>query len=290
MSNHARLALHLSEESVALDATQVLKPYPTPSKNNPITEYFATANNLARKITRSEHANDSEILGLLLLGVVSGAEFYFRSVLGATVNICPLCKQNTELLQVPIASFDFYEGSGYSSALGTFEHESLADARKIRNECKRFTGFELGEDSSVAKAIQDFEILCELRHCLVHASGFAGLKACRTLGAEQRSLQKLVIDQRQAFELMKLSHNAVRAFNRFLADSILNRWVDRDVFTGKWKSDKPRFSAVVEAFWIKGEDQYGAIAWNAYRPFQKAVLARKRAMATRVAPGTSTTS
>ena len=282
MSRHASVTLHLTEESITLDASRVLHRYPTVGAINPIGAYFTTANGLARKITKSEYADDAEILGLLLLGVVSAAEFYFRSVLGVAVSLCPLCQRNSEALLVPFASFEFYARTGYSCALAAFEHESLADSSKIRTACKRLTGFDVTDDSSVEKAIEDFEILCELRHCLVHAAGFAGLKACRTLRLPHRTLQKVLVDQRRALELMKLSHNAVRGFNRFLVDSILNRWVDCDVLTGDWKVDKRRFSELVKAFWIRGEDKYGAIPRRAYRPFQKAILSRKRAMGARV--------
>ena len=131
MSSHVALTLHLSEESVSVDAAQVLQAYPTPVKTNPITTYFLTANRIARKITRSENAHDSEVLGLLLLAVVSGAEFYFRSVLGATIDICPVCKRHAEPLLVPLAAQEFYDDSGYSCALGALEHESFADAKKL---------------------------------------------------------------------------------------------------------------------------------------------------------------
>lgn len=286
MSNHARLILHQSEEAVSVNTSKLLERYPGPNTANAITDYFAVSNNLLIKIARTAYADDSEILGLLLLGVVSAAEFYFRSVLGAAITVCPLCALHAEGAHVPIGSYGFYRGSGYSHAMAAFEHESLADAKKIKTECKKLTGFDLTEDSSANKAISDFEILCELRHCLVHARGFAGLKACKALGAEQRSLQKLLVGKAEALELVKLSHNAVRALNRFLADSIVNRWVERDVLNGVWNSDKALFVSAIEAFWIKGEDSYNGIAWNAYKPFRRAIVARRKAIGARVS-GTS---
>jgi hypothetical protein len=275
VSKHANLALHPREEAVTADVLGILKPFPGSGNANPITEYFRAADSLVRKITDSTYAADAEMLGLLLLGVVSAAEFYFRSVLGVAVTVCPLCCRNNDMLQVPIGSFEFYSGSGYSHALGAFEHESFADAKRIRTECKKLTGFDLNDDSSANKAIQDFEILCELRHCLIHARGFIGLKTCKALGVEQRSLQKILVGKKEIFELLKLSHNAVRAFNRFLAESILNRWIDQDLLSGGWKTDKKIFSAVIREFWIKGNDTFGSLCLKAYRPFQKAALARK---------------
>jgi hypothetical protein len=284
VSNHSSLTLHQSEESIILEIAELLIAFPGPTPLNPISEYFSKSSGLAAKLVTTPYSDDSEILGLLLLGVVSAAEFYFRRVLGQTITICPVCRQHAEMLQVPIAAFDFFSGSGYSNALGSFEHESLADAAKIRAKCKIFTGLDVSSDPSADQAIKGFDLLCELRHCLVHSSGFAGLKACRALGVEQRSLQKIIVGKKEVFELLKLSHNAVRAFNRFLVNSIINRWIDEEVLSGEWKVDKYNFNRVIESFWIVDENVYGGIAWNAYRSIRPSILARNRAMAAKVAP------
>ncbi len=281
MSNHATLTLHLSEEVVTVNVDGILTNLRS-LRNNPITDYFEITAGLAGKLTNSAYEEDTEVLGLLLLGAVSAAEFYFRSVLGVALDVCPICKRHAQMLQVPIGAFEFFANSGYSHALGSFEHQSLADAKRIRSECERFTGFDLSKDPSANKAINDFDLLCELRHCLVHARGVAGLKTCRALNSERDSLQWLRVGKVEALEFLKLSHNAVRAFNRFLANSILNRWVDKGLLTGRWKSDKVAFSRVVKAFWIRGEDKYGSIPWNAYRPFKSAVQKRRRAMSANV--------
>ncbi|WP_175699610.1 hypothetical protein [Burkholderia ambifaria] len=284
MSNYVRLQLHKSEEAVQISAPGLMHKFPGPTKESPIQEYFETANSLTAKIATSEHSDDAEILGLMLLGIVSAAEFYFRSALGGTLEICPISQRHAESINIPIAASQFYLGSGYSPALGSFEHESLADAKKIRGEIKKFTGFDIQDDTSANQAVEQFETLCELRHCLVHARGFAGLKACRALKSSERQLQKLLVGKTEAFELIKLSHNAVRAVNRFLVDSILNRWIDRDVLVGTWQADKKQFVALIEKFWVKGEDSFGSAPQTAYEPVKRVILMRKRAMAAKVAP------
>lgn len=282
MSKHATLKLHHSEEAVTVTASTVLKPFDVAEHTNPISDYFSTATRLAGKLTQAPYENDAEVLGLLILGVVSAAEFYFRSAIGLSVEVCPLCRQHAEMLQVPFGTFKFFEGTALSCSISAFEGESLADSQKLKAKCGQITGFNISEDSSASAAIEGFELLCEVRHCLIHVRGVAGLKACRFLKGERR-LQKVIIEKEQAFELLKLSHNAVRGFNRFLANSILNRWVDRDVLVGDWRQDKERFTKVVRAFWVKGEDDYQGIAWNAYRPFQRAVRAKRQAIAAKVA-------
>lgn len=282
MSKHGALALHLPEEAIAPDIHGILQPIPGALAENPISEYFYSANSLTTKIARSSQADDSEILGLLLLGIVSAAEFYFRAVFGVATSICPACKVQAEMQRIPIGSFAFYENTGYSHTLSAYEHESLADSKKIVSECKKFTGLDISTDTSALKAITDFEILCELRHCLVHARGFAGLKACVALKTEKRKLQKLLVGKSEAFELIKISHNAVRAVNRFIANGIVNRWIDQDLLTGIWKTDREIFTELIEAFWIRGEDNYKTIPFSAYRPFRKAILAKQKAMEAQV--------
>lgn len=282
MYKYGTLTLHQPEEDVTVATDGMLRPLPPQNVVNPITDYFSVANGLASKLTQPPYDTDAEVLGLLVLGVVSAAEFYFRSVLGVALNICAVSRHKAETLQVPFAAHEFFKNSGYSYAMGAIDHESLADAKKIRSECKKFTGFDLSEDSSADKAIQDFEIVCEVRHCLVHARGVAGIKACRTLAPGEHSPQKLLISKVQAFELLKLSHNAVRAFNRFLANSIVNRWIDHDVLSGEWAADKPAFVTLQQVFSLKGEDAYGGVPWKAYLPLRAAVRARKAAMAAKV--------
>ncbi len=278
MSDHVILTMHLPEETVDCNFAGAVVPYPGPPTNNPITDYFATTGGLVIKIVDTKYGNDSEVLGLLVLGVLSAAEFYFRSVLSELSRMCPVCVSHTEALNIPAGSFSFYSKSGLPSAMSAFEHESLADSKRIVSEIKRFAGITCPDNSSVKKALDDFELLCELRHCFVHARGFVGLKAARALGVP-RSLQKILIQQTQALDFIKLSHNAVRAVNHHLSKEILNRWIDRDVLVGKWTSDKRLFSQYVGLFTKNGEDSFSGVASKAYATVRPVILKRQQAIA-----------
>ena len=278
MSDHVSLVLHHPEETIECDFKAVLEPYPGPSANNPITDYFATTSSLVKKIVDTKYGNDAEVLGLLVLGVLSAAEFYFRSVLSDVSRVCPVCVNHMEAVNVPAGSFAFYANSGFSSSMSAFEHESLADSKKIAAEIKRFVGLACSDNSSVKKALDDFELLCELRHCFVHTRGFVGLKAARAIGAP-RSLHKILIKQSQALEFIKLSHNAVRAVNHYLSKELLNRWIDRDVLAGRWSVDKKLFTRYINLFSKSGEDSYGGLANAAYAAVRPSIIKRRKAMA-----------
>ena len=281
MSKHVALTLHLPEETVACDFPAALVAYPPGTTINPITDYFTTTGNLVRKIVDTKYSNDAEILGLLVLGVVSCAEFYFRSILSQITRICPICEAHTEALNIPVGSFAFYASSGLPHVMSAFEHESLADSKKISGEVKRFANLSCMDDSSVKKALDDFELLCELRHCFVHARGFAGLKAVRAMGGT-RTLQKVLVKQQQALDFIKLSHNAVRAINRFLSEGTLDRWIDNDVVVGEWAQDKELFGRYLNLFGKRGEDAYSGSAAQAYAQVRPVILRRKQAIAARV--------
>lgn len=283
MSNHVSLNLHRSEETISCDFSSALTPFPKAQKAvNPITDYFSVTANLVKKIIDTKYADDSEILGLLVLGVVSSAEFYFRAILSQLSRQCPICELHTEALTIPKASFSFYSKSNFAPSMSAFEHESLADSKKIISEVRRFTNFNCVDSTSVKKALDDFELLCELRHCFIHARGFAGLKASRAIGGS-RTLQKVLINQTQALDFIKLSHNAVRAMNHYLGDEILNRWIQRDVLVGNWRQDKSLFSDYLALFVKQGEDEYDGIAQKSYSLVKHAVVQRKQAIAAKVA-------
>jgi hypothetical protein len=278
-SKHVSLKLHEPEEQVHVLITDSVRQVPVGNRLNPISDYFDATSRLKGKILTAANAQDAELLGLMIVGVISAAEFYFRSILGRMVQICPLCSRLAENAQVPMGSFGYYMGSDYCFALSAMEHESLADAERVATYIKRLTGFKTTDDSSVVAALEGYDVLCEVRHCLTHARGFVGLKGSRALGLNQRSLSKVLVAQEGALELLKLSHNGVRAVNRFLFDSLVDRWIDRDVLRGNWAEDRVPFGLAWRAFFVSGEDAFNGNLRTAYSPVRRVVAKRKEAIA-----------
>jgi hypothetical protein len=279
VSKHVSLRLHSPEEQLDVSLAEAIQQVPVGLQTSPIADYFDATSRLKGKILTATQAYDAELLGLMIIGVISAAEFYFRSILGRTIQICPLCARQAEGAQVPIGAFSFYEDSDYCFALGAMEHESLADALKVAAYINKLTGFKTSDDSSVVAALQGYESLCELRHCLAHARGFVGLKGSRALNLDHRRMSKILVNQNGAFELLKLSHNAVRSVNRFLLDSLVNRWIDRDVLTGAWADDRSRFAMVWRSFSMTGEDGFNGNMRSAYAVVRRSIVKRQQAIA-----------
>lgn len=279
MSKHVSLKLHEPEEQVHVSIADSVRQVPIGNRLNPISDYFDATSRLKGKILTAAYSQDAELLGLMIVGVISAAEFYFRSILGRIVQICPLCSRAAESAQVPLGSFDYYGGGDYCFVLGAMEHESLADADRVANYIKRLTGFKTGGDSSVVAALAGYEALCEVRHCLAHARGFVGLKGSRAMALDQRTLSKVLVSQEGALELLKLSHNGVRAVNRFLFESLVDRWIDRDILRGDWAEDRELFVLAWRAFFVAGEDAFSGNVRTAYSPVRRVVAKRKEAIA-----------
>jgi hypothetical protein len=276
---HVSLRLHAPEEQLDVSLAESTQQVPVGLQLSPIADYFDATSRLKGKILAAAQSNDAELLGLMIIGVISAAEFYFRSILGRAIQICPVCARQAESAQVPIGAFSFYEDSDYCFVLGAMEHESLADAKRVAAYINKLTGFKTDDDSSVVAALQGYEALCELRHCLAHARGFVGLKGSRALGLEQRKVSKVLVNQAGAFELLKLSHNAVRAVNRFLLDSLVNRWIDRDILSGTWADDRNVFGMAWRSFSMTGEDGFNGNVRSAYAVVRQSIVKRQQAIA-----------
>lgn len=175
---------------------------------------------------------------------------------------------------VPIGAIDFYTMPGASHLAACFDHESLADGEKIKKLCEKFTGLKISTDGSAAKTIDDFDRLCQIRHCLVHTRGNVGLKASNALGLPKRIPSRVVLTIDQALTITKLSHNVTRAINRFVSDGIVSRWVDVGLMVGSWDADKVLFEPMVRFFEYSEEHGRATNSYRAYLPFRKAVLSR----------------
>ena len=285
MSKHGLLEPCASEESVDWDIESFLVDLSESPRSNPISRYFEATDHLKRKLIISGD-DDAATLGLLVIGVISALEYYVRSIFARVYIICPVSQRHSELLGAPLGGPSFHAGTGHPYLLSAFDHESLADSKKIKAHCEKYLGLRISSDKSVEAVLSDFDKLCELRHCLVHANGYVGLKASHELKLAGRAPKKIIFKKESVFDVLKVTHNVVRAVNRALANNSVDRWVDSGFLTGVWSVDKDRFSELFALFCLRGEDSHAGIAYNSYRTYQRSIRARSSSeMATVSAAG-----
>lgn len=239
--------------------------------SSPIDDYYAYVEHL---LTLGSEAalEDSPTLGrLLLLGLVSGVESYFRSVIAAVVRICPLCRVGAADQLIPLGAIDYYGTEALE--LGLFDAASLAGATELRKRTHALLGIDLNSQASASAALSEFDKVCHLRHAAVHARGTLGRgnAVALALSADdgRRALQVSFASLQQAG---LACHSMVRAYNRVVYRKTIERWIAKDVLVGTWSQDKTRFKPLFELFRSQRDDVAPTNAYQAHRSLVKSVF------------------
>ncbi len=248
-----------SETSVALSANDFcgLSDGAGCSPIDDLIGYFRSVMPLGNRETLERN----NVLGrVLLLGLVSGTETYFRSILARLVIRCPFCCSIAGSQMMSLAAAQHY--SEEELGFGILERISFSSSGELARATLKLTGINIDVRSSVATAIEQFELLCHFRHAAVHARGElnpANLAAIGigTAGAENH----LVIRLGHLHLAAEVCLNAARAYNRFLFKGIMNRWIEKRKLTGNWATDRQQFSRMLSVFRSR-EDGYGGPAYT----------------------------
>ena len=206
---------------------------------------------------RKEVLEQNDVLGrVLLMGLVSGTEMYFRTVLARLIGICPICRSNASSLTLSLAAADYYgvENLGF----GLLDNISFAAKGEVLRATKKLTGFEWEpRRSSVGTAIDEFEKLSHLRHAAIHARGELNPHNLGALGLKKQSRTQLAIKFYNLQHAAEVCLNAVRAYDRFLFHQVTQRWIAHRKLTGNWKDDKDLFCRLLSLFRSKEESRGG---------------------------------
>ena len=210
---------------------------------------------------------------LLLLGLVTGVESYFRGVLARVLRVCPICRAAAAEQVIPFGAVEYYGRGDIESAL--FEGSSFSSVREVRNRTQKVLGIVVPSTGSLSEALDAFELVCELRHASVHAHGALTSANARTLRLPSELVPGTVqLDLAALHSLASACLAAVRAYNGYLFAQIVERWVSQRALSGEWATDWRSFRSLHVLFYSV-EDRIGEPdAKKAYRPVQTAIHAR----------------
>lgn len=111
---------------------------------------------------------------LLLVGLVSATENYFRDLFPRIIQICPIAKAASAEQSIKLGSVVWHGGGDVGR--GAFDHISFANVSNVVSSSKKFTGYQVQESG----VLSEFEKICELRHSVVHSGAvMAGKNAVR---------------------------------------------------------------------------------------------------------------
>lgn len=210
---------------------------------SPIDEFYINQKSFI-KLGTAEALSRNDALGrLLLLGIVSATETYFRNILSGLVYICPLAHVHAYVQQLSFGSVDYYLKRDLGLAL--LENHSLLSTKEITSQTQRILSLEIKSDASLLAAVNEFDKLCNLRHAAVHSHGALAPINVQKLGLSSATGRlSLSIDLDGFQEATEICLNVVRAYNRFVYRETVERWISNGVLTGTWVDDKGKMEAL----------------------------------------------
>jgi len=239
-----------------------------PSNASPIDDYYEYVGDLMT-LGDEQSLADSSVLGrLLLLGLVSGVEQYFRSILAGSLRICSVSRTFAGDQVIHFGAIDHYGYEGVEAAL--FDATSLANAAEIRKRTEKLLGIPIDGNSSVQAALDEFDKVCVMRHAAVHSRGTLGRGNVRDLGLSGVDDETKVLDLsfKTAQQAGAACHSVVRAYNRFLFRRLLERWAVEGHLTWDWPQDRALITAFAGLFRSKADGVGPSRTYDMYRSFR----------------------
>lgn len=222
----------------------------------PIDFYIVNSREIIHYGTQQRLTEMPKLGGFLLLGLISAAEGYFRSVLSGSLDICPLCKSTAGEKQINLGGVLWHGKDEFRRS--AFEHMSFASSKDLTAAAKGYLGFDM-KGSVFNSVLKDFDTICHLRHGLIHNAGI--LPGRNAVQIDIRSYDKPV-EIRVDFAFLQNAAAAIESlvitFNRALFSEMCGRWA------AQWRSrldwnpadERKRFLQIWNIFSSKVELQH----------------------------------
>ncbi|MBO1756680.1 hypothetical protein [Allobranchiibius sp. CTAmp26] len=183
---------------------------------------------LMNRLSTSLMGGDHDVtLGQMLVAqMVGSTENYFRTVFADLANTCPWVARNVALESIPFSAVrTFATGkAGY----GLVEGVLFSSKGVIAKQFKRFTKYQIAEETALGKAVATFDSVCAIRHASVHWSGRFDTRAHGTLRIDDlgKAQYGVALDLAAIQDSLAACDFLVRSSNQVLFDHTMKRWLD----------------------------------------------------------------
>lgn len=188
----------------------------------PIDFYMRGSREILRYGTIERLEEYPNLGGFLLLGLISNAEAYFRSVFSACLDICPLCRKTASEKTINLGGL-LWHGIG-EFRRSAFEHVSFASQEDIVRTSKQYLAFQL-KDATFKAPLEEYDLVCNLRHGLVHNAGILpGRNAVKLDVKRFNKAVMIVVDFSLLQRVAAAIDTLVMTFNRHMFEEMCKRW------------------------------------------------------------------
>ncbi|CAN7302914.1 hypothetical protein LJR118_001608 [Acidovorax sp. LjRoot118] len=193
---------------------------------SPIDIFFKETERLNQRGSPDFFANCPELSIFLVAALASHTENYFRSMFSGLLLICPLSQVKASARDMKLGSAIWHRIG--SLERGAFEHFSFASADNIIDTINRYFDIKIDEKSDPYPLLQNFDVLCELRHAIVHSGGLvSGKNALKLQILKNKSSMKVDINFERFQEASLMCTALVCSINTDLFRRFAERWRDK---------------------------------------------------------------
>lgn len=216
---------------------------------------------------------------LLLLGYVSAVEGYMRALIRRLINCDPFSQEVCESFQVAYGAVIHHRPESLSDAL--LEETVFSSGASIGSSLTKFVGFK-NLSGSTKTLVEQYDSICQLRHCCVHRFGKLGAKNATALGLARHSqfLEKQVIVRKaEMVDIADLLFALVKSINNEVFGFVLKRSATGRLGDGAsiglgwtWnvRKDAAKFQKFYSIFMSKNDAQPSPPARDMYEKFRSA--------------------
>jgi hypothetical protein len=259
------------EEAIQIDAGDCCRPHSVDTLS-PIDVYMRHARHVLTLGSPAELEVSVTLGRLLLLGLVTGVETYFRTLLAGVLRQCPLSQRAAADQMLSYGSVKYYPKLEVEAAL--FENASFSSSKEIKRMTQKALGIDVASARSLAAAITQYERVCHLRHASVHAHGALTSANAAAIGVTgELAPASVTLEIGGLHAVARVCQSLVRAYNQELYGRVIERWLSAELLSGVWSKDKGKFSRLHSLF-ASSEDGVSIDAKIAYVPVKAASRAR----------------
>jgi len=278
--------LHIAEDPANVETG--LKTAPLFEKRSvntlsPIDEFLSNVfaiNKIYTKQTVDEEKLSPELSALIVLGYMSAAESYFRSIFRHLLNVDARCQQSQLNKQLRFAAALHHDIEMLPEAL--LEHQAFSDATAVQQIWKDLAGSN-SIPRDLSEGCSEYQKICQIRHCCVHRFGRLGVSNATVMGLMEH---KETLEGRFSPSLDGITDianfliNFIRGFNSSLFHHVLVATVNTQagdksnnpydwIWTWNYNRDRARFVRYYRIFSIKEFNPKSMEAKDVYDSFRK---------------------
>ncbi|MBK0127463.1 hypothetical protein IAE30_27360 [Pantoea sp. S61] len=213
---------------------------------------YSSASSTFQPLANSSSDEWNQLSHLVILGLVSSVETYFRSLIRKLLIIDEHSKKHSYVANVTYGAALHHQKDLLPEAL--LENASFTSSANIVKTLNSFLDLNLGgyaKIPSLNSAFNDYDTVCHLRHCVVHRSGHLGSNNALSLGLDEycKFLEKPIsIDLSGIQEIAVVCDTLIKEINDKIFHDILSRTVNHLNWSGDLRSDKSLFKPYFDLF------------------------------------------